>query len=164
VAEIALFKVARQEEFARLARKLKSVENGQKLQRRLTRNVRRAGQPALTAVKRKWHSIDVRSEGDGGERSGLRARADRATIISVTGKGIRIRTIGRRVDPRYPSLAFYLNGLGNKGWRYPVFGNRKVWRQNWGTEIFHPTLSRFERVWRAGVEAAMDETAKEIMG
>lgn len=162
MAEIAVFKIQQQEQFARLARQLKDVENGQKLQRRLTRNVRRSGQPALTAVKRKWHTVDVDSQGDGGEHSGLRDRADNATVISVTGKGIRIRTIGRRVDPKYPSLAFYLNGLG-KEWRYPVYGNRKIWRVNKGQEIFHPTIARYEKVWRAGVLAAMDETAKEIM-
>lgn len=162
MAEIAVFKIQQQEQFARLARQLKDVENGQKLQRRLTRNVRRSGQPALAAVKAKWPTIDVQSQGDGGEHSGLRSRAVAATMISVTAKGIRIRTIGRRVDPRYPSLAFYLNGLG-KEWRYPVYGNRKIWRVNKGQEIFHPTLMRYEKAWRAGVVAAMDETAKEIM-
>lgn len=166
MAEIALIKIQGAEEYKRLARRLKEAGRGD-LQRKLTREIRREGDPALRAVRRAWLGVDVTSTGGGtvapDRSTGLRARAAAATRISILGSGIRIRTEGKKVDPVYgQSLTKGLDGLGR--WRHPVFGNRLVWEQQQGQEIFYSTLTRYEAAWRRGVVRAMEETAREIAG
>lgn len=168
MAEVAWIKIHGQDQYKRLAKRLRDAGRGD-LQRRLTREIRRQGNPALAAVKSAWATVDVRSEGDGGESSGLRSRVAAATRVSILGSGIRIRVEGRRVDPRYGrSLTYGLNGLGR--WRHPVFPDPSktrgewTWTQQWGQEVFYKTLERFEGTWRAGIERAMEETAREIAG
>lgn len=162
MAEIAWVKVTGQDQYKQLARRLKQAGRGD-LQRRLTKEIRRAGDPGLRAVQTAWMGVDVTSTRGGGKSSGLRARVAAATRISILGSGIRIRVEPKRVDPRYGrGLSYGLNGLGR--WRHPVFGNREVWADQTGQEVFYRTLLRFESRWRAGVEKAMDETAREIMG
>jgi hypothetical protein len=160
--EIAWVKVADQDKYKRLARRLKEAGRGD-LQRKLTRSIRREGDPALRAVRAAWGTVDVTSEAGGGSSSGLRARVAAATRISILGSGIRIRVEPKRVDPTYgKTLSFGLDGLGR--WRHPVFGNREVWRQNAGQEVFYKTLLTFEPKWRAAIQKAMEETAREIAG
>lgn len=162
MAEIAWIKVNGQDKYKRLARRLREAGRGD-LQRKLTREIRRQGDPALRAVRTAWGGVDVTSEGDGGESSGLRARVAAATRISILGNGIRIRVESRRVDPQYGrALTFGLDGLGR--WRYPLFGNRERWFTNRGQEVFYSTVGGFESTWRAGVEKAMNETARQIAG
>lgn len=162
MAEIAWIKVHGQDQYKRLARRLKEAGRGD-LQRRLTREIRRAGDPALRAVQAKWLTVDVTSTQGGGSHSGLRARVAAATRISILGNGIRIRVESNRVDPRYGrTLTYGLDGLGK--WRHPVFGNRNAWTQQSGQEVFFSTLTGFESTWRAGVERAMEATAREIAG
>lgn len=163
MAEIAWMKVAGQDEYKQLARRLREASRGD-LQRKLTKQIRRAGDPGLRAVQSAFLGIEVQSSaGGGGGSTGLRARVSAATRISVLGSGIRIRVDPKRVDPAYGrALTFGLNGLGR--WRHPVFGNRNIWEIQTGTEVFYATLTRFENRWRAGVEKAMDETKQMIEG
>lgn len=164
MAEIAWIKVVGADEYKQLARRLKQAGRGD-LQRRLTREIRREGDPALRAVKRAWMGVDVTSDPSrgGGRSTGLRARAAAATRVSVLGSGIRIRTESKRVDPRYGrALSYGLDGIGR--WRYPIFGNRDNMGQNFGQEVFYSTLTRFEARWRAGVVRAMEDTARQIAG
>lgn len=157
------FNIDAADRYKRLARALKEAGRGD-LQRKLTRAIRRQGAPALKATQAAWHTIDVQSQGDsrsGG--SGLRARVASATRLSILGSGIRIRVEARRVDGRYGrQLTYGLNGLGR--WRYPLFGDREHWHQNWGREVFHKTLQGFAKEWRNSVEQAMETTAREISG
>ena len=162
MAEIAIMKVHRQDEFRDLSRRLKKAGRGD-LQRRLTREIRKAGQPALRATQAAWMTGDVTSSRSGGKSSGLRARTSAATRISILGSGIRIRVESKKVDPKYRSLPFYLDALG-KAWRHPVFGNRQVWTTQRGQEVFYRTLRGFEPRWRAGIDRAMDETERELLG
>lgn len=165
MAELAWVKVHGQDRYKRLAARLKKEANGRQLQRRLTREIRRAGDPALQAVKAAWMTVDVTSSQGGGTKStGLRARVAAATRISILGSGIRIRVESNRVDPRYGrSLTKGLDGLGR--WRHPVYGRWTAdGAQQYGQEVFYSTLSRYETQWRAGVERAMEETARAIEG
>ena len=164
MAEIAWIKIHGQDKYKRLAKALREAGRGD-LQRKLTREIRRQGDPALTAVKAAWLGIDVTPPaGDAGKSTGLRQRVSNATRISILGTGIRIRVESKRVDPRYPSLPYYLNGLGRKPWRHPVFGNTEVWKTQYGEEVFFKTLEGYEDKWRAGIEKAMEATAREISG
>ena len=162
MAEIAIMKVHRQDQYRDLSRRLKQAGRGD-LQRRLTREIRKAGRPALTATQAAWRRVDVSSTRGGGKSSGLRARTAAATRISILGSGIRIRVEGKKVDPRYRSLPFYLDALG-KTWRHPVYGNREVWTTQRGQEVFYKTLRGFEPEWRRGVDRAKDETERELLG
>lgn len=156
------------QKYRAVARRLR--EAGRRdLQRKLTRAIRREGGPALQAVRAAWLTVDVSSTRGGTARpdrdTGLRQRVARATRIQVLQSGIRITVAGRRVDPNYPSLVFYLNGFPRgRSWRHPVFGDRNNWQTQRGQEVFHPTLRRFEPAWRAGIIRAMEEIVAEIEG
>lgn len=161
MAEIAWVKVAGQEQYKALARRLREAGRGD-LQRKLTKAIRKEGDPALRAVQGRFRSVDVTSEGPGGSHSGLRARVADATRISILGSGIRIRVEAQRVDPAYGrTLAWGING---QRWRHPVYGNTKVWTSQQGQRVFYETLTAYESRWRAGIERAMDETARMIEG
>lgn len=163
MTQIAWIKVHGQDRYKRLARRLREAGRGD-LQRKLTREIRRQGDPALRAVQTRFLAVDMSSQAGGGYSSGLRARVAAATRISILGSGIRIRVEPKKVDARYGrTLSFGVNG---KSWRHPVFGNRNVWTNTTqrGQEVFYSTLTRYENQWRAGVERAMDETARQIEG
>lgn len=168
-AEIQM-KVSGADRYKALSRRVKKAANGKDLQRKLTKAIRKEGGPALAAVRAAWLTVDVTSlppndrggHGRPDTATGLRARVARATGISATQRGIAIKVPGRRVDPKYPSLPFYLNGLPRgKPWRHRVFG-RDVWVGQKGQEVFAPTLKSFSPAWRNGCEDAMDEFVAEI--
>lgn len=162
MAEIAWIKVHAQDQFQRLAQRLKRAGRGD-LQRKLTQAVKREGDPALSAVRTAWGGVDVTSSGPGGYHSGLRARVAAATRIRVRGTGVRVEVDSARVDPRYGrTLVHGLDALFN--WTHPLFGNRDRWYSQRGQEVFFSTLYGFEDEWRAGIEKAMQETAREIAG
>ncbi|MFC5996954.1 hypothetical protein ACFQE5_22340 [Pseudonocardia hispaniensis] len=161
-AALVWTKIHGQEQYRALARRLREAGRGD-LQRKLTKAIRAEGDPALRAVRAAWMTVDVTSSRSGGSSSGLRARVAAATRISILGSGIRIRVEGKRVDPVYGrSLSYGLDGLGR--WRHPVFGNREVWEQQRGQEVFYSTLRRYESRWRAGIEQAMADVARQIEG
>lgn len=161
MAEIAIMKVHRQDQYRDLSRRLKQAGRGD-LQRRLTREIRSAGQAPLRAVQAKFRTVDMWSEGAGGSASGLRARVADATRISILGSGIRIRVEPKKVDPAHGrTLSFGVNG---KRWRHPVWGNREVWTAQRGEEVFYSTLAGFEPAWRRGIDRAMDQTERELLG
>lgn len=152
--------------YREVARRLRKAGRGD-LQRELTKAVRKEGAPALAAVRAAWLTVDVESSQGGTARpdtaTGLRRRVARATRISVRQNGITISVSGKRVDPKYPSLAHYLNGFPRKrAWRHPVFGNRLNWTAQRGQEVFWPTLNEHRPRWRKAVEAAMDRFVAEL--
>jgi hypothetical protein len=158
-------KVTGASRYRAISRKLKKAAADKDLQRRLTKSVREEGRPALAAVKAAWLTVEVTSlppndRGGHGRpdlSTGLRSRVSRATGISATQRGIKIAVSGKRVDARYPSLPFYLNGMPRaKPWRHPVFGHRKTWTAQKGQEVFAPTLLKHSKAWRDGCEDAMD--------
>lgn len=163
MVEIAYIKIADAEQYRRLARALRDAGRGD-LQRALVREIRRNGTPAMQAAQRGFLRVDVKSSRGGGTKStGLRARVAAATRISVLGSGISIRVEPRRVDNRYGrTLSFGLDGLGR--WRHPVFGNRNVWVDQTGSEVFYRSLKPWEGRFRAGIVKAMEETARKIEG
>jgi hypothetical protein len=137
------------------------------LQRKLTAALRKEGQPALTAVRAAWLTVDVESDRGGtappDRSTGLRRRTARATRLAVRQTGIQISVDGERVDPAYPSLVMYLNGFPRRrSWRHPVFGNRLVWTAQKGQEVFYPTLNEFRPAWLAGTKRAMAEFVEEL--
>lgn len=158
--------VGQQQRYKELAERLRDA--GRKdLQRKLTKAIKQEGDAALAAVKAGWLGVDVSSSRGGTaapvRSTGLRARAAAATTIKVLGTGIRITTVGSKVDPVYGrSLTKGLDGLGR--WRHPVMGNREVWTTQKGQEVFYSNVHRFESRWRAGIERVMGDIAAQIEG
>ena len=164
-------KVSGADRYRKMSRELKKAADRKELQKKLTKSIRAEGGPALAAVKAAWLTVEVTSlppNDRGGharpDRStNLRSRVARATTISTTQRGIRIKVNGKRVDAKYPSLPFYLNGMPRaKPWRHPVFGNREVWVAQKGQEVFTPTLRQHSKAWWHGCERAMDEFVGEL--
>ena len=156
------------QKYREAARRLRKAGRGD-LQRRMTKEIRTAGQPALAALRAAWMTVEVESSKGGNARpdkaTGLRRRAARASRIQAQQRGIRIYTSGAKVDPKYPSLVTYLNGFPRRRpWRHPVFGNRNNWVAQRGQEVFYPTLKAFAPEWRRGVMKAIEETLREIDG
>lgn len=131
--------------------------------------VRREGEPTVAAVRAAWMSIEVQSSRGGTARpdrsTHLRARAAAATFVQITPTGIRIAVRPSQVDPRYGrSLPWYLSGYG-RAWRHPVFGRRtrrQDWQVNVGQPVFFGTISARAPAFRAGIERAMEQVAREF--
>lgn len=168
-AEIQM-KVSSADRYRALSRRLKQAAAGKDLQRKLTKAIRAEGGPALAATRAAWLAVDVTSlppndrggKGRPDTSTGLRARVARATGISATQHGIAIKVSGRRVDPKYPSLVYYLNGFPRgRPWRHKVFGHN-VWVAQRGREVIPAVPRTFAPQWRQGCEDAMDEFVAEI--
>lgn len=157
-----------------LSRRLKDAGRGD-LQKQLRREIRDAGRPVITDIRQAVMNVDVSSSRGGTARpdrsTGLRARTAKATGLSVTKRGIRIRVRGKRVDPQYPSLVKYLDGtLGKYGrWRHPVFWPgpigtapaRRVVQQS-GEAYFFVTINKHRRQFRRAVFEAIERTNEQI--
>lgn len=178
MADVAVIqmKVSGADRYRQVSRRMKKAAVSKELQRKLTKSIRDEGRPALAAVRAAWLTVDVTSlppnnrggHGRPDTSTNLRARVARATGISVQQRGIKIKVNGKRVDPKYPSLPFYLNGMPRKkNWRHKVFNRRRrdgsfVWVAQKGQEVFAPTLKGFSPAWRKGCEGAMDEFVADL--
>lgn len=155
-------------ELRRLARRLRAAGNGG-LQRDLTGEIRRTGRPVLTGIKTSVRGLEVGSERGGSvppdTSTNLRGRLARATDVRPQGTGVRFEVHGSQVDPRYGHrLAKLTDTELAPRWRYPVFGNRAVWRTNTGRPWFFVTIRAAEPQFAAAVRRAMAATARKIMG
>jgi CubicO group peptidase (beta-lactamase class C family) len=162
--EISWSAVAEADRLRQLSTRLREAGRGD-LQRQLTRGIRREGAGMLRATQQRWQSIQVTEapSAGGGKSTGLRMRTAAATRIQILRSGIRMTVRSSQVDPRYGrSLTRGLDGLGR--WRHPVFGNRNVWVQNFGQEIFYTTGRSWEPRFRRGVVRVMDDVARQIAG
>lgn len=173
MVEVAYVKIENAEEFKRLVRALKDAGRGD-LQRQMTREIRRAGTPAMQAAQRRFRTVDVRmvdppGPGSGAKSTRLRERVANATRISVLGRGISIRVEPKRVDNRYGrALTYGIDGLGR--WRHPVHANPNLDKSEWtwveqtGQEVFYVTLKRYHNRWQKAVVDAMEQTKRQIEG
>lgn len=154
------------------------------MNRKFRKNIRDAGRPAVTDIKAAVMRVKVtpsqpvkkpRTGRHRGRRSsGLRARVARATGISQTRKGIRIRVSARKMGPYGLTLPRYLDadipGRGRwRRWRYPVFwpgpigtAHEKRVRQQTGSPYFFVTVQRHRASFRRAAFKVMDETGREL--
>lgn len=157
------------ERLAKLSRDLKAAgERGRGLRREMRRNIREAAKPAVADVRRAVMAVQVTSTRSGHARpdssTGLRARVAKATSVSVTATGVKIKVSGRKLGPGQRKLARYLDAelQSYKNWRHPVFGNRENWTVQHGQPFFFVTLRKHTRDFRRAVDEAMQETAERI--
>lgn len=161
-------RVSNTAELGRLARRFRSAANGG-LQRDLTSELRREGQPVLGRVKASVRSLEVGSSRGGTappvRSTNLRGRLAAATDVRPQGVGIRFEVHGYRVDPKYGHrLAKLTDTELAPRWRHPVFGNRRAWETNTGRPWFFATIRAAERQFRGAVLRGMQRTARKIMG
>lgn len=151
--------------YAAVLQRLALAGRTDELKKRMVRDLRKQGQPAVRAVRAalKTARLPASPSRGGGRSSGLRNRAAGAVGISTTGGGLSIQINGRKVDPRYgTSLSLALNGVTRL--RHPVFGNRAAWVTQRGTDHFYRVLDQFAPRWRADMEKTLNDYAKELDG
>lgn len=157
-----------------LARRLKDAGRGD-LQKQLRSEVRQEGKPVIADIRRAALAVDVSSSRGGhappDRSTNLRQRTAKATGLSVTKGGIRIRVRGKRVDPQYPTLPKYLDGTLGKfdRWRHPVFWPGKIGTaparrvvQQSGEAFFFVTINKHRRQFRRAVFQAIERTNEKI--
>jgi len=144
-------------EYTRLSRALKEAGRGD-LQRELRREIRSAGQPALTAARSAVMGVDF-SGGPAGS-TGLRGRIAAATRLQVLGSGIRFSVQNAKVDPQYGERL--VMGSEGKTWRHPLFGNRERWYPQTGQPWFYPTLRSHGPEFRRAALRAMRKIMAKI--
>ncbi|MGH3096944.1 MAG: hypothetical protein ACRDMV_13215 [Streptosporangiales bacterium] len=167
------FSVGQGEQFKALSRSLREQGDGA-LQRRLRADIRKAGKPVVAKVKQRARNVHVSSSKGGhappDKSTRLRERVANATKLDIRPQGIRIKVIGRKVDPVYGRrLPKYLDALPfgkYKRWRHPVFGNWNVHpdsaRQQRGFPYFGVTIRHHAQDFRRAVQRAMDDAARDI--
>lgn len=159
--------------FRDLSRDLKDA--GRKdLDRKLRRELRKAGKPAVEDVQRAVKAAPVKGTRGGGKRErggrGLRAAIAAATQVSTstssTNPRIRIRVAASRFRSASSpaTLPKYFDGelARFSRWRHPVFGDMSTWVTQPSHAYFYVTLHRHEDDFRRGIEAAMDDVVDEL--
>lgn len=150
-----------------LSRRLKDAGRGD-LRRELRSNIKDAGKPVVADLQSAVMRVEMKSSRGGvahpDRSTGLRRRIARATTLSVTANGIRLKVVGRRVDARYPKLAKYTDAsIGNYArWRHPVLGNRDVWVTQSGSPWWFVTIARHRSDFRRACLKAMNDIAAKI--
>lgn len=157
------------EQLKRLSRDLKGAPR--ELRLGLRKQIRDAGKPVVADLRRATLAVDVRAPGGDQlfntptHRAGLRSSVARATGLSQTTRGIRIRVSNSLLAKTHPpNLAKYLDGTLNRyrTWRHPVYGNREVWVQQFGEPYFFVTIRKHTKTFRRACFKAMEDTAARI--
>lgn len=151
----------------RLSKELRGAPK--ELRRELRREIKQAGKPVVTDVRRAARAVNVTSTKGGTARpdksTGLRDAVARATGLSITSRGIRIKISSKRLAKTHaPNLAKYLDfaPFGKfRRWRHPVFG-KDVWVQQKGQPFFYVTIRKHTKHFRNACFRAMDRTADRL--
>lgn len=155
----------------RLSKDLRGADKA--LRRQLRTEIKSAARPVIADVRQAALNVDVSSSQGGTARpdksTGLRRAVARATGLSMTTRGIRIRVSSKRLARTHnPRLAKYLDAspFGKyRRWRHPVFGNWDVpepARQQKGEPFFFVTIRRHTKDFRRACDKAMDDVAARI--
>ncbi|MBB2909325.1 hypothetical protein FHS43_000571 [Streptosporangium becharense] len=184
---VADVRVTGAEQMRKLAADLKRVDKT--LAAKLRKTIRDAARPAVADAKTAVRSLPVTGAHGGGgtartehnlgrarkpadqraiararARSGLRRTIAAAikTDIRDGGRraGVRIIVDGSKLPADQRTLPRRLNS--KKGWRHPLFGNRKHWYAQKGKPWFEPSIKRHADRIRKTILAAMDEIAREL--
>lgn len=170
------------DDFAKLAGKFRAAgKNGAAVRKALTKTIQTALKKVVTEQQHAARAMKVRGTAGRGSarraafyatkrkrsmRGGHGLRASTASAIksrvSYTG-----RKMGARiwVDPSlFPQsqrkLPRYLNR--SKGWRHPVYGNRKVWVAQVGEPYFDKPIERNRAALDKAVRAAVSDVMRTL--
>jgi hypothetical protein len=112
---------------------LREHEDGKRLGKELTAELKAIGRPLVPKVKQAWLSApsDTPKTRARQGQPDLRQLLAKATWLQMrmTGKeaGVRVRTDGRRMPSGSRALPGYAEGIRRRPWRHPVHGNREEW-------------------------------------
>ena len=146
-------------EFRRLSAALRDAARTD-LRKELRQEIRRAGDPALSAVRAAALGVDM-SGGPAGKSTGLLARISAATKLQVLASGIRFQVQAKQVDPKYGDTLVL--GSEGKRWRHPTFGH-KPWVAQVGQPWFYKTLRAEAPAFRKAAIKAMHNVMRKIAG
>jgi hypothetical protein len=144
---------------------LKYEEDGMRLRRQLSKELREAVAPAVADAKGRLMAMG--SAGLAREGEPLRkAVASRMQIQArLTGKaaGVKVRARKSGMPRDFANAPKRLNR--DAGWRHPVFGNRDVWVSQRGAPgWFDDPMQERQAEFRAAVERAVKGMADRIRG
>lgn len=92
--------------------------------------------------------------------AGLRETVAAGVKLQVTAKGVKIIASSAQLPDSQKSLVRRLDS--DKGWRHPVFGNRKVWVAERGGPWFAATIKPKAPAFRAAIVDAMEDVKKQL--
>lgn len=152
-------------QYGALITRLRRAENGVELRRQLNTRIQAAGQRALRSAQQGARGVQVSSPAGGGYHSGLRERVANATEIKSLPRGVRIRVVAKKVDPKYGrSLARSLDAYHGQRWVHPLFGNQERQYTQQGQEFFHTSIAAHADDFRQGIVTAMRDMFDQIRG
>jgi hypothetical protein len=141
---------------------LRKEEDGKQLRKDLTKELRDAVAPGVTAVKGKLRSMPHRSATKSSPALGTYVASRVKSQIKLSGKssGIFIRI---PMTPQVRGFKLAARRLNRKHWRHRVYG-----RNAWVTQIspipgyLDDTLAKDKPKYRAAVVAALDDMRKRL--
>lgn len=158
--------VRRHQQFGRLAQRFRDAAAGG-LERDAQNELVNAAPPVLAATRGAvlGASFPAAPSDGGSGNAGLRAGLAGATQMQPISNGVRIYVEGDLVGRGAwgHRLAKLTDTELAPRWRHPVHGNRRAWVRQQGQPWFFVTIRAGEPVFRAGVQRAMDRTARKIM-
>jgi hypothetical protein len=147
-------------DIATISRELRKTADGKMLRKQLSKDLRKAVAPLLPAVRASIGNIPT----TGGKSTGLRARMQKATRLSVITAG-KSASVSILVDPKKmpdgeKALPAYMEGTKGR-WRHPVYGH-----DVWVTQDSHPFFYKIVRpagvAARVAVQRAVNTVTKSI--
>ncbi|WP_307790274.1 hypothetical protein [Streptomyces actuosus] len=150
------------EGLAALTRAIRAEEDGKQLRKELAANLRAALRPGAAQAK---SGIMAMSSAGLATAPALRASIARKIRpeVKLGGRwsGARVKAFKTKSLRHFPNAPRRTNRA--RGWRHPVWGNREVWVQQHGkVDWFDRAFQGREGVYRAAVEAAMENMARRI--
>lgn len=157
-----------EQEFRKVARKLKEAATGKALDTKLRRNIRDTGRPIVFELRAAVMAVQVQSKLMGGGHPHysrqLRARVASAIRMSVAYKGSRFTVQSTTLGDYGPALVKYLDSElpGYQRWRHPVFGNTSHWEVQRGQPWFFETIRQHTRDFEDACQRAISEVLRDI--
>jgi hypothetical protein len=146
-------------EMKKLAVELKAADP--KFKRELQRNMRAIAAPVVARVRESI--LTMPSHHDGTLRGQVARTVSSSVGLSKSGVRLDIISSGAKMPAGEDRLPGFLDSA--RGFNHPVFGNRGVWRRQWGkTGWFENPITQEAPAMKAAVQAAMDETARHLEG
>lgn len=131
-----------------------------RLKRDLRRNLRQAAGPVAGKVQAAILAMPSHHDGT------LRGEVARTITVQATTArtvGISIASLGSRMPHGEATLPVHLNRA--RGWRHPVYGNRRNWAHQMGRPgFFDDTIRRNAGGFQDAARRAMNDTARHIEG
>ena len=168
-------------DLAKFYKDIAKLESSKAVAKRLRKDLRETVKPIVSEVKREARALpgkpktadDIRYEqkmgGTGvGLRAGLAAATEAKTRALPDGMFIRVRISGTKfaaITGKYRKLPRYVEGMGRRRWRHPVFADKGAtngawtgkWVQQEPTPFLFDTVTKYKEEVREAVFKAFDK-------